>query len=212
MIRKDTCLSSGYTTTPTDPAFSPQKFRGHTLEILGALRECGGLTTREISDKIGEPVKKIYEYCRRGYHRGIINKFERWGWNISPLGNLVLSLTTTTTTTNHTTTTQPPHNHHTTTTQNSRQLHLAAFTSRADITDPDKSVVVELAAHYERTGVKFRLFKDQYELSEAMKISIDELLPTLRHLREEGCIYFRREDIGWKVGLMKGFVERLKYV
>ena len=125
---------------------------------------------------------------------------------------LVLSISTTTTTTPNTNRTQTEHNPNTTRTQESRQLDLAAFTSRSDVTDPDRSVVVELASHYERTGVKFRLFQDEYELAGAMNIAVQEVLPTLRHLREEGCIYFRREDLGWKVGLMKGFVERMQHV
>lgn len=200
------------TTTPTDQKFSPQKYRGHTLTILGVLSEFGGLTTREISERTGISVNDVGQYCRRGYRSGIIERKERWGFSASPLGMMVLSLFSTTTTTTDTTKTQLRHKGDTKGTQKSRQLDLAAFTSREDITDPDRSVVVELAAHYERTGVKFRLFTDQYEIAEAMKISVGELLPTLRHLREEGCIYFRREDLGWKVGLMKGFVERLKNV
>jgi len=73
-------------------------------------------------------------------------------------------------------------------------------------------VVVVLKEHYERTNVKYRLFKDEYELADAMDIAIPEVLPTLRHLKEEGCIYFLRESLGWKVGLMKGFVERMQHV
>src|SRR5450756_212818 len=198
------------TTTTTGQKFSPQKYRGHTLEILGVLSECGGVTTREISDKTGISPRVVYQYCLRGYHRGILERKEGWGWSASPLGMLVLSLTTTTTTTANTKLTQPLHNPNTTLTQNPRQLNLAAFTSRSDVTEPDRSVVVELTGHYERTGVKYRLFKDEYELAEAMHIAVQEVLPTLRHLREEGCVYFRRDPLGWKVGLMKDFVWRLQ--
>jgi len=212
MLRGDARQSVSNTTTPTDQKFSPQKYRGHTLEILGVLSEFGGLTTREIADKIGVPVRVVWGYCKRGYHRGIIERKERWGWCASPLGMLVLTLTTTTTTTVNTKSTQSQHKVNTRSTQPPRQLNLAAFTSRADITDPDRSVVVVMAKHYERTGVKFRLFQDEYELAGAMNIAVQEVLPTLRHLREEGCIYFRREDLGWKVGLMKGFVERFANV
>jgi len=200
------------TTTTKDPSFSPQKYRGHTLEILGVLSDLGGLTTREIADRVGMSSDDVAHYCRRGYRRGIIERKERWGWFVSPLGMLVLSLTTTTTTTKDTNRTQTGHKQDTTRTQPLRQLNLATFTSREDITESDRSVVVELTGHYDRTGVKYRIFKDEYELADAMDIAVPEVLPTLRHLREEGCIYFRREPLGWKIGLMKGFVERLANV
>jgi transcription initiation factor IIE alpha subunit len=198
------------TTTTTDPKFSPQKYRGHTLEILGVLSEFGGLTTREISNKTGLDTHVVRVYCSRGYRQGILDRKERWGWSASPSGMLVLSINTTTTTTSNTTATQQQHNSNTKAAQPLRQLSLAAFTSREDITETDQKVVVELTGHYERTGVKYRLFKDEYELAEAMKIPVVDVLPTLRHLREEGCIYFRRDSLGWKIGLMKLFVWRLQ--
>jgi len=197
------------TTTTTDPKFSPQKYRGHTLDILGVLSDFGGLTTREIADRVGMSCRVVWGYCKRGYRRGVIEKKENWGWFASPLGMLVLSLNTTTTTTVNTKSTQSQHKVNTKSTQPPRQLNLATFTSREDLTESDRSVVVVLTEHYERTNVKYRLFKDEYELADAMDIAVPDVLPTLRHLREEGCIYFRREPLGWKIGLMKGFVERL---
>lgn len=198
------------TTTTTDPKFSPQKYRGHTLEILGVLSEFGGLTTREIANKTGLSPADVWQYCKRGARRGIFDTKESWGWSASPLGMLVLSLVSTTTTTIDTKQTQHRHNIDTKPTQPPRQLNLTAFTSREDITETDQKVVVELTGHYERTGVKYRLFKDEYELADAMDIPVIDVLPTLRHLREEGCIYFRRDSLGWKIGLMKVFVWRLQ--
>lgn len=208
----ESVIRSASTTTTTDQKFSPQKYRGHTLEILSVLSDFGGLTTREIADKVGLSCRVVWGYCKRGYRRGIIERKERWGWCASPLGNLVLSLTTTTTTAVNTKSTQGKHKVNTKSTQTPRQLNLATFTSRSDLTEPDRSVVVVLADHFERTGIKYRLFKDEFELADAMDIAVQEVAPTLRHLREEGCIYFRREPLGWKVGLMKGFVERLQHV
>lgn len=203
-------MQHSITTTTTDPKFSPQKYRGHTLEILGVLSEFGGLTTREISNKTGISCNDISHICRRAARRGIFDRKESWGWSVSPLGMLVLSVVTTTTTIRDTKGTEQGHKRDTKGTQSSRQLNLAAFTSREDITETDQKVVVELTEHYERTGVKYRLFKDEYELADAMKIPVVDVLPTLRHLREEGCIYFQRDSLGWKIGLMKAFVWRLE--
>jgi hypothetical protein len=33
----------------------------------------------------------------------------------------------------------------------------------------------------------------------------------LARLKEEGCIYTRKDEFGWKIGLKVNFVERLKY-
>jgi hypothetical protein len=34
---------------------------------------------------------------------------------------------------------------------------------------------------------------------------------TIARLKEEGCIYTRKDEFGWKIGLKVGFVERLKF-
>jgi len=116
-----------------------------------------------------------------------------------------LSISTTTTTTDDTKTTQQRHKDDTKTTRT------AAAIESGDLHEPgryhraDRSVVVELTGHYERTGVKFRLFKDQYEIAEAMKISVDELLRRCGHLREEGCIYFQARGPGLESGAHEEF-------
>jgi hypothetical protein len=200
------------TPTTTGQQFSPQKYRGHTLEILGVLCECGGLTTHEIAEKTGISPRVIYQYCLRGYRRGILERKERWGWSASPLGLLVLSITTTTTTTANTKLTQSYHKANTKLTQAPRQLNLSTFTGREDMDETDKSVVGVLVSHYERTGIKFRHFGDHYEIASVMGIAAQDVIPTLRHLRDEGCLYFRRDELGWKVGLKQDFIWRLENV
>jgi len=78
--------------------------------------------------------------------------------------------------------------------------------------ETDRVVVGVLVSHYERTGLKFRHFDDEYEIAREMGIASQDVKPTLRHLRDEGCIYFRREALGWKLGLMKDFVWRLQNI
>jgi len=202
------------TTTPTGRPAHPQRYRGHTLTILEALAECGGMTTAEISDKTFLSRKLVYEYCRRGFLLGILDKKELWGWAASPYGLHVLDIstttTTTTTTTDHTNTTLTPHYNHTNTTLKSQQLDISAFLARDNITEAAGVVVGVLADHYDRTGEKYRIFADEYELADDVGISLAEVRPTLAYLKQEGCIYHRKEYLGWKVGLKVAFVEQLK--
>ena len=200
------------TTTPTGQKFSPQKYRGHTLEILGVLSEFGGLTTREIANKTGLSPADVWQYCKRGARRGIFDTKESWGWSASPLGMLVLSLVSTTTTTIDTKQTQNRHNIDTKPTQPLRQLSLTTFTSREDIDESDRAVVGVLVSAYEKTGQYFQFYADEYEISRIMGIAVQDVISTLRHLRNDNCIYFRRDHLGWKIGLKQGFIERLKNV
>ena len=203
------------THTPAGPKFSPQKYRGHTLEILDALADCGGLTTAEISHKTGIAMQIVYVYCRRGYQRGIFERKESWGWAASPSGLHVLDIATTTTTTTTTTKctkdTQQTHKGYTKDAQTSRQLDLSAFQQRDDMDEACLKVVGVLVAQYERTGSKFMIFQDHYEIADGCGISFVDLTPTLAHLKQERCIYLRREDLGWRLGLLKAFVERMQY-
>lgn len=194
--------------TPT-VQFSPQKYRGHTITILGVLNGDGGLSTRQISDKTGIPVKVVYVYCSRGVEQGIIYKQESWGFAITPLGIKVLSIAPSSYSQN-TKVTQNQHKHNTITIEESRTLNLTSFSKRDDLTEFDKQVVVMLSDHYCRTDIKYRLFGDYHEVFETFKIPESELQQTLRHLKEEGCIYVLKTPMGWKIGLMKGFIARLK--
>ena len=200
--------------TSTGPKFSPQKYRGHTLEILDALADCGGLTTAEIAYKTGLAMQIVYVYCRRGYQRGILERKESWGWAASPSGLHVLDVattTTTTTTTTNTNITQQQHKHNTNITQTFHQLDLSAFQQRDDMDEACLKVVGVLVAHYERTDVKYRIFQDHYEMADGLGISFVDLKPTLAHLKQERCIYLRHEHLGWRLGLLIDFVERMQY-
>lgn len=206
--------SSSSTYSPKERS-QPQRFRGHTLTILGALAESGGLTTRELADKTGLPVNTVYDYCRRGYLRGILEKKERWGWEITAYGGFVRHInnyvTTTTTTTPtlqlHYTDTTPTLNRH----KAGRQLDLTAFFSDTDLDEAARAVVAALAMHYERTGQKFRIFQDIYDMADEIGIPFVDLKPALAHLKEEGFLYIRRELLGLKLGLKARLVEMLQH-
>jgi DNA-binding Lrp family transcriptional regulator len=73
----------------------------------------------------------------------------------------------------------------------------------------EKEVVEVLMKHYNETGSKFILVKDQFELSEKLKANPSEVLEALKNLRQDNIIYLYRSDIQgyWKVGLKIGFLK-----
>lgn len=200
------------TTTTTSSQGMPQKYRGYSLKILEVLSSSGGLTTGEIAMKTGIDVFEVYKACRRMYGRGAIDKKERWGWQILPYGNLIIAVSTTTTTAVRMNIPQTYHEHTMNIPSNSRQIDLRSFTAREDMDEPERVVVEALVAHYERTGVKYRLFTDPFEFATELDMAIQDVMPALRKLKEEGCVYFLRDPLGWKVGLKKDFVERMQHV
>ncbi|NJD53020.1 MAG: hypothetical protein FIB07_09165 [Candidatus Methanoperedens sp.] len=80
------------TPTPTNLIPNPCKFRGKTIEILGVLSNSGGMTTMEISEQTGIPVRIVGVYCRGGEKRGVFERKERWGWRVTSFGLLILSI------------------------------------------------------------------------------------------------------------------------
>jgi len=88
---------------------------------------------------------------------------------------------------------------------------LTVFTNRSDITEPERVVVGVLVQHYERTGEKYRYFHDIYHFCDETGVSAVDAPPAIARLKEEGCIYTRKDEFGWKIGLKVDFVERLKF-
>jgi DNA-binding Lrp family transcriptional regulator len=76
----------------------------------------------------------------------------------------------------------------------------------------EKEVVEALMKHYNETGSKFILVKDQFELAEKLKANPSEVLEALKNLRQDNIIYLYRSDIQgyWKIGLKKSFLNILE--
>ncbi len=205
---------TGITPTPTNFISNPCKFRGKTIVILGVLSNSGGMTTREISDRTGTSIKVLNVILPRGEKKGIFERNERWGWKASPFGFLVLNINNNNDNTN---TTPIQHKYNTNTTRTldssrkSHQLNLSVFTNRSDINEPERVVVGVLVQHYERTGEKYRYFRDFYHFCDETGVGAVDAPPAIARLKEEGCIYTRKDEFGWKIGLKVGFVERLKF-
>ena len=185
-------------TTPTTAFLSnPCKFRGKTIDILGILSNSGGLTTREIADHTGIPVRTVGVYCRGGEKRGIFERKERWGWKAMPFGFFVLSINnnngnTCDTDRKHMGNTCETHLY--TVPKKSHQLNLTVFTNRLDITEPERVVVGVLVQHYERTGEKYRYFHDIYHFCDETGVSAVDAPAVIARLKEEGCIEKMNSD------------------
>lgn len=202
------------TPTPTNFISNPCKFRGKTIEILSILSNSGGMTTREISDQTGIPIKTVNVYCWLGEKRGIFERKERWGWIATSFGFFILSINNNNDKSNINEVLikdKSSINHLYTVPKKSHQLDLSIFTSRSDIENPERVVVGVLVEHYERTGEKYRYFRDLYHFCDETGVSAVDAPTAIARLKEEGCIYTRKDEFGWKIGLKVGFVERLKF-
>jgi len=76
----------------------------------------------------------------------------------------------------------------------------------------EKEVVEILLRHYNETGSKFILVKNQFELAEKLKANPNEVLEALKNLRQDNIIYLYRSDIQgyWKIGLKTNFLQVLE--
>lgn len=87
----DSGRSSG---VPSHICVSPRPcgFRGKTIDILGILSSSGGMTVREIADRIGLKYPDCWNYLRRGEKKGVFERKESWGWIATSYGLLILEI------------------------------------------------------------------------------------------------------------------------
>lgn len=88
-----------------------QRFRGWKLKILEELEHSGGMTTREVADRIGYSCHATTSRLCEMLRLDLVERIERWGWRITRDGVFLLQLNY------NTNTTQLQHNNNTTTTQ-----------------------------------------------------------------------------------------------
>lgn len=198
------------TTTTTSPRL--QSFRGKTIEILSALSNSGGMTVREIADKIFLPMSNCWTYLRRGEIRGIFDRLEGWGWRATPLGISVLELHSHNNNNNiDSKYTLNPHKIHTKSTQdihkictNTKQVTLKPW--QESRTEPEVVVVVYLLEHYRKTGVKWVWGRELD--SEVLGIPPSSMSTAIAKLLQDGLIYKFKDPAFqmYKIGLTKRFL------
>jgi hypothetical protein len=205
--------------TPT-PTVQICKIRGFSLDILGELYSKNMLTTPEIASNLDRSPKYVRCYLYNLYKYGCIDRKDRWGWVIEPFGADVLLLNNNNIDQrkkkerpkkDQRKTKETSNDSHTTV--ESRQLNLSLYESDPNVTEPEREVVMLMVSHYERTGEKYRYFKDVYDFCEQTGISAVGVMELLAKLKQEGVIYMREEKMlgMWKIGLKVNFIERLQY-
>jgi len=93
--------------------------------------------------------------------------------------------------------------------KSSKQIPISLWLENSGLDNVEKEVVEVLLRHYNETGSKFILIKDQFELAEKLKANPTEVLEALKNLRQDNVIYLYRSDIQgyWKMGLKANFLK-----
>jgi hypothetical protein len=93
-----------------------------------------------------------------------------------------------------------------------RQIPISLWLRNSGLDDLEKEVVEMLLRHYNKTGSKFILVRDSFELAERLKANPSEVLEALKNLRQDNIIYLYRSDLEnyWKIGLKAGFLSILE--
>ena len=69
-----------------------------------------------------------------------------------------------------------------------KQILIQPWLRDSNLDDTEKAVVEVLVDHYNKTGSKFILVKDHYELAERCKVNPSSLDQALKRLREDNII------------------------
>jgi len=93
-----------------------------------------------------------------------------------------------------------------------KQIPINLWLQNSGLDSVEKEVVEILLRHYNETGSKFILVKNQFELAEKLKANPNEVLEALKNLRQDNIIYLYRSDIQgyWKIGLKTNFLQVLE--
>jgi predicted transcriptional regulator len=93
-----------------------------------------------------------------------------------------------------------------------KQVKISLWISKSSLDRVEGEVVELLVKHYNETGSKFVLMKDEYEMAEKLQANVGDIHTALRNLRQDNRIYLRRSEIEgyWKLGIKVAFLESLK--
>lgn len=181
------------------------RYRGWTIKILEELEHSGGLTVAQIADKLNHRRQDIRRYCYRLFNSGCIEPVKRWGYKITPHGQLLLTIQTEDT--NRTTT------GHKQDRKRTLHQHTLAPYSNSEYSDPELALTNLLISHYEKTGQLFIYLEYSNQLCELVGFPQDVVKSARMKLRQNGVAYlwFDKTEQAWQFRLFKPFLEMLKH-
>ena len=184
------------------------KIRGFTLDLLAILAATPSTTT-SLALETGESTRYVYRYLKNMADYGLV-RVEDYVWYVTDVGSSLLSLTKVErrkkerrkkVERKQKESAAKPLIH--------GQIRMDAWLQTHSLSECEKEVVDILVAHFNKTGTPF-LYPSGHEQLGVHDPKI--LQAALQHLRQEGIIYLIRDPaLGWKLGLKKAFIEKLRY-
>ena len=190
------------------------KVRGFTVELLFMLSEGGGRCC-DLVERSGKPRYIVHKYLERLQKYKLADKIDSF-WYLTPQGaefvkylkivnrNILecrQKVDRKKTESRQKVDTSEP--------KKLKQVSISLWLQNSDPSQIEKEVVEVLVDHYNKTGSKFILFRDMYDLAEKIRGSPEATFTAIRRLRQDNIVYLYRSEIQgyWKLGLKKEFVE-----
>ena len=194
------------------------RVRGFTVDLVFHLKD-GPKRCCDLAEITGKYHCYVWRYLKNMQNYGLVEK-QGLLWNLSVLGEDFLSylnivynniieyrkkIERSTKEVRKKINTSRPKRH--------KQVSISLFLRDSKLDDTEKEVVEVLVNHYNKTGSKFILIKDEYELANKLSKNPQGILQALVNLRQDNIIYLMRahDFPGYhKLGLKRDFVTLLE--
>ena len=194
------------------------RVRGFTIELLYHLKD-GPKRCCDLAEISGKYQDYVHSYLRRMRNYGLVEK-QGVLWNLSVLGrdflsylNIVYNNIIEYGQKKNRRKTEREQKKDTSHPKRHKQISISLFLRDSSLDDTEKEVVEVLVDHYNKTGSKFILIRNEYELAKKLTNNPQNIIEALKNLRQDNIIYLMRahDFPGYhKLGLKKAFVESLK--
>jgi hypothetical protein len=210
-------MEINYTLLTTTTSTALGRIRGFTITLLHMLYDGGGRCC-DLAERSGKSQPYVHRYLRNLRKYGLAFKNEAF-WFLTPKGaefvkylNFVNSKILEYRKKVERKEKENRKKEETKQPKTTKQIPISLWLHNSGLDDLEKEVVEMLLKHYNETGSKFILVRDQFELAEKLRANPGEIIEALKNLRQDNIVYLYRSDIGgfWKVGLKKGFLKVLE--
>jgi len=194
------------------------RIRGFTLVLIYVLGK-GRFRVKDLAEITGKPSNYLSTYLYRMYRYGLAEKKGSF-WNLTPKGllfydhliNVDLKKKIKQQKKQQKKQQRKQQLNNIFGRKRIKQTSFTLWLQKSRVDEVEKEIVEVLLDHYNRTGSKFILVRDKYELAERCKVNPSALGEALKNLREDNIIYIyhlRREGVT-KIGLKKDFIKLLE--